>query len=30
MLPAKTHRMDEMCFTPNGKIDRKRLEKEFS
>ena len=26
MLPAKMHRMEEMYFTPNGKIDRKRLE----
>ena len=26
MLPAKVNRMEEMCFTPNGKIDRKKLE----
>ena len=26
MLPARIHRMEEMCFTPNGKIDRKQLE----
>ena len=26
MLPARLHRMDEMVYTPNGKIDRKCLE----
>ena len=26
MLPAKVNHMEEMCFTPNGKIDRKKLE----
>ncbi|MCR4798087.1 MAG: AMP-dependent synthetase, partial [Lachnospiraceae bacterium] len=27
MLPARLHRMEEMCFTANGKVDRKALEK---